>query len=84
MDQYGVFSVVLAQLNEALQSVRSVWTDKTAQTYDSINENMEEFARAIWGSHEQAAMGDKAVRDNYNAGEFDGILSSLGSRISGL
>lgn len=84
MEKYGIFASVLAELNAALQQVRSVWTDQTAQTYDAINENMEVYAQRIWHSGQTAATGEEMVRKNYDEGEFEGILNNLGGRIARL
>ncbi len=84
MEQYGIFGAVLAELNEALAQVRSVWTDQTAQTYDGINENMEAYAQRIWASAQTAATGEEMVRKNYDEGEFESILNNLGGRVARL
>ena len=84
MAQYGPFSAAVAELDHALSTVRSVWTDQTAATYDTINDNMQTIAQRIWASREAAAAGEAAVRENYNEGEYDSILNSLGGRIAGL
>ena len=84
MGQYGIFSVGISDLERSLSQVRSVWTDRTAQTYNSINENMTVFAQRIWAGHESAAAGEQAVRENYREEEFDAVLQNLGSRVGQL
>lgn len=84
MNQYGIFSGGIAELDHSLTQVRTVWTDKTAQTYNCINENMEDIACKIWSCHQSAAAGEQAVRENYREEEFDAVLHNLGSRIGQL
>jgi len=65
-----------------LTTVRSVWTDQTAGTYDSINENVAVLAQKIWAAREAAANGEQLVRTYYNEEEWDSALRSIGSRIA--
>ena len=84
MEMYGIFSATISNMEHSLSQVRSVWTDLTAQTYDTINDNLTSLSQSIWSGRESAAAGEAAVRENYNEGEFESILNSLGSRIASL
>ena len=84
MELYGVFSPAISSIEQEWAVVRSVWTDPTAQTYDGFNENMELFTKEIWQRSEQAASGYKMVRDNYDKGEIDRTLYTLGSKVAAL
>lgn len=71
MSLQGNFSDVIDRMDNELRSVRAIWTDMTAITYDGINENMKLFAGQMWNAYENAQRGHSLVKANYNAGEFE-------------
>ena len=82
MEIYGVFSPSISNIRHEWATLRSVWTDPTAQTYDCMNENMEFLTQSVWTAREQSAAGDKMVRDNYDKGECDRVLYSLHCKVA--
>ena len=84
MEVYGVFSPSISGIQSDWSSLRSVWTDPTAQTYDCMNENMVFLTQTVWACREQAAAGDKMVRDNYDKGECDRVLFALQGEVASL
>ena len=81
MDQYGEFIDMLNSLRDALEEVRISWYDRTAATYDSINENTGRFCAAAWTYYSYVLNGYEAVKTNYNEAEFESNLKQLGNKI---
>lgn len=81
MDLYGDFSASINRLESSLSSVRTVWTDQTAASYDVINDNMKDFAKAIWSYYQNAVQCDQAIRANYNESEFNEELLQASAKI---
>ena len=79
---HGEFSDSVIRLNDSLSEVRTVWNDKTAQTYDLINENMERFAIRIWECYTNSLDGYETVKRYYNEAEVDDKLNQMSSKIS--
>lgn len=82
MDEYGEFSQAIANLVSSLSEVRAQWTDQTALTYDTINENMQGFSIAIWRQYASAVELYEMEKKNYDEGEFNRVLNELGARAS--
>ena len=79
---YGDFTDSVIRLNDGLREVRTVWNDKTARTYDTINENMEHFAKQVWENYSYARQGYESAKMSYNESEIDEQLSLISSKIS--
>lgn len=84
MEIYGAFGADISSIQQEWNAVRGVWTDPTAQSCDCMNENMERLTQAVWACREQAAAGDKLVRDNYDKGECDRVVYSLQAQVAEL
>ena len=82
MEQYGDFTESIRRLDASLQEVGTSWTDKTAQSYGQINENMKHFALEIWNAHSESVEGYNAVKANYDEAEFDDRLHQLNFKIA--
>ena len=82
MEQYGAFSQAIVSLDGGLSEVRAAWQDQTAQTYDSINENMKACAAAVWQVYTNAAGLYEMEKKNYNESEFEQYINELGARAS--
>jgi len=81
MRNYGEFLGSVNRLEDNLNNARSVWTDQTAQTYDTINENIEDFIEQISQCYDSSVAGQNAVKANYNESEFNDELNRLNSKI---
>ena len=82
MEQYGAFAEIIRRLEDNLRDVRIVWTDKTAASYEPINQNMQHFAIRIWELHNTSDKGYNAVKAVYDEGEFEDRLRQLNSKIA--
>ena len=81
MEQYGEFSASISSLESNLGEVRCVWTDETARTYDSINDNIKAFAMQIWAYYCNSVEGYEIVQSNYNEADFEDELRQLNAKI---
>ena len=84
MEQLGEFTENINRLESNWASVRSVWTDQTALTYNDMHENMKGFAAQIHAYSENSVAGYNAVKANYNESEFDRELNDLGSKVAAI
>ncbi len=82
MEQFGDFTTNINNLESCLHSVRSVWTDRTAMSYDEFNENMKSFAAQITAYKENSVAGYNAVKANYNETEFESEITRLSIKVS--
>lgn len=76
-EQYGEFSGIVSALDEAQGRVRSVWTDRTAYSYDTMNDNVKLCAARIFSHYMDSVAGTNAVKANYNSDEIDRTLVLL-------
>ncbi|MDE6435208.1 MAG: hypothetical protein K2L07_13370 [Lachnospiraceae bacterium] len=82
MEQFGEFTENINNLESSLTTVRAVWIDQTAMTYDEINENMKVFVSQITAYKENSIAGFNAVKANYNEVEFENELNQLGVKVA--
>lgn len=82
MEQYGEFIENVNRLESNLTTVRAVWKDQTAITYDAINENMKVFVSQITAHLEISVAGYNAVKQNYNESQFEDELNRLDAMIA--
>ena len=82
MEQFGEFTENISNLESSLTTVRSVWVDQTAMTFDEINENMKVFVSQITAYKENSIAGYNAVKANYNESEFENDLNQLGAKVA--
>lgn len=82
MEQFGEFTENINNLESSLTTVRSVWVDQTAMTFDEINENMKVFVSQITAYKENSIAGYNAVKANYNETEFENELNQLGAKVA--
>ena len=80
-EQYGEFGKNIIALDNALEQVKTVWTDETAKSYDTLNENVKICAEKIWALFSDSKAGTEAVKKNYNPDETDKDLARLGMLI---
>ena len=76
-EQYGEFAKIVSALDEAQSQARTVWTDRTAASYDPLNNNIKVCAGRIWAPYTDSVAGTNAVKANYNADEIDRSLAIL-------
>ena len=76
-EQYGEFAKIVAALDDAQSRARSVWTDRTAASYDPLNNNIKACAGRIWAHYADSVEGTNAVKANYNADEIDRSITLL-------
>lgn len=81
MSRYGEFTDNINTLDRDLDSVRTVWTDQTAITYDSINDNMKVFASKITALFGNAEAGFNAVKANYDESQFEDTIGRLSAKV---
>lgn len=77
-EQYGEFAKIVSALDQAQEQVRTVWTDRTAASYDVLNDNVKVCAGRIWAHYTDSVAGTNAVKANYNADEIDRSIMLLG------
>ena len=77
-EQYGEFATVVSALDQAQEQARTVWTDRTAASYDVLNDNIKVCAGRIWAHYTDSVAGTNAVKSNYNADEIDRSIMLLG------
>lgn len=82
MEQFGEFTENINNLESSLTTVRSVWVDQTAMTYDEINENMKIFVSQITAYKENSIAGYNAFKANYNETEFENELNQLDAKVA--
>lgn len=82
MEQFGEFTENISNLESSLTTVRSVWVDQTAMTFDEINENMKVFVSQITAYKENSIAGYNAVKANYNESEFENDLNQLSAKVA--
>ncbi len=82
MEHFGEFTENISNLDSSLATVRSVWVDQTAMTYDEINENMKVFVSQITAYKTNSVAGYSAVKVNYNETEFESELNQLGAKVA--
>lgn len=82
MEQYGEFTENINRLESDLATVRAVWKDQTAITYDAINENMKVFVSQITAHLENSVAGYNAVKQNYNESQFEDELNRLEAKVA--
>ena len=74
-EQYGEFAKIVSALDEAQGQARTVWTDRTATSYDTLNDNVKICAGRIWAHYTDSVAGTNAVKANYNSDEIDRSLT---------
>lgn len=77
-EQYGEFATMVSALDQAQEQARTVWTDRTAASYDVLNDNVKVCAGRIWAHYTDSVAGTNAVKANYNADEIDRSIMLLG------
>ena len=77
-EQYGEFATIVSALDQAQEQARTVWTDRTAASYDVLNDNVKVCAGRIWAHYTDSVAGTNAVKSNYNADEMDRSIMLLG------
>lgn len=80
-EQYGEFATIVSALDQAQEQARTVWTDRTAATYDVLNDNVKVCAGRIWAHYTDSVAGTNAVKSNYNADEIDRSIVLLGREV---
>ena len=81
MGYYGNFEPSLVYLRDALQDVRSHWTDPTAQTYDCMHENLAAYAANVTNYYNDSVAALGEVNKYYNEDDFDAQLNTLGAMV---
>ena len=76
-EQYGEFAKIVSASDEAQSQALTVWTDRTATSYDPLNNNIKVCAGRIWAHYTDSVAGTNAVKANYNADEIDRSLAIL-------
>lgn len=77
-EQYGEFATIVSALDQAQEQARTVWADRTAASYDVLNDNVKVCAGRIWAHYTDSVAGTNAVKSNYNADEMDRSIMLLG------
>ena len=80
-EQYGEFATIVSALDQAQEQARTVWTDRTAASYDVLNDNVKVCAGRIWAHYTDSVAGTNAVKANYNADEIDRSIVLLGREV---
>ena len=80
-EQYGEFATMVSALDQAQEQARTVWTDRTAASYDVLNDNVKVCAGRIWAHYTDSVAGTNAVKSNYNADEIDRSIVILGREV---
>ena len=80
-EQYGEFATIVSALDQAQEQARTVWTDRTAASYDVLNDNVKVCAGRIWAHYTDSVAGTNAVKSNYNADEIDRSIVILGREV---
>ena len=80
-EQYGEFATMVSALDQAQEQARTVWTDRTAASYDVLNDNVKVCAGRIWAHYTDSVAGTNAVKSNYNADEIDRSIVLLGREV---
>ena len=80
-EQYGEFATIVSALDQAQEQARTVWTDRTAASYDVLNDNVKVCAGRIWAHYTDSVAGTNAVKSNYNADEIDRSIVLLGREV---
>ena len=76
-EQFGEFANIVSALDEAQSQARAVWTDRTAMSYDPLNNNIKSGLSRIWAHYMDSVAGTNAVKANYNSDEIDRSLDIL-------
>lgn len=79
--QFGEFEKNIQSLKDDLSCVRSSWTDKTASTYDVINDNIEVLATRIWERLVDSQNGYNALKSRYDSDDIDKRIILLADEI---
>ena len=82
MDNQITFSLQVKNLESLLYSVRTVWRDEIAATYECLNDNIVKCCDKIHGHCESSVTAFNAVKNNYDSSEVENVISSLGQEIS--
>lgn len=82
MEQYGEFTENINRLEGNHTKVRSVWKDQTADTYDTINDNMKSFTLQVKNHSDNSLRGYNMVKANYNEAQFDDELNHLSAQMA--
>lgn len=82
MENYGDFTEDINKLESDLATVRAVWVDQTALTFDVINDNMKIFVTQITSYFDNSVAGHRAVKENYNESQFEGELNRLDAKVA--
>lgn len=82
MEKYGEFIDSINKLDSVLSTVQRVWTDQTARTYATINENMKEFVSKISSYLDYSVEVYELVKKYYRESEIDEELNVLSTRVA--
>lgn len=80
-EQYGEFGKNISSLDSAQETVRGVWHDETAKSFDCLNDNVKLCTKKIWALLTDSQAGVQAVKKNYNPEDVDKEIARLGIQI---
>lgn len=76
-EQFGEFAKIVSALDETQSQVRVVWNDRTAASFDVMNDNVKACAQRMWAHYTDSLNGATAVKSNYHPDEIDRSLVLL-------
>lgn len=80
-ERYGGFAQIVSALDKAQGQARVAWNDRTAASYDTLNDNVKTCAGRIWVHYTDSVAGTNGVKSNYDSEAMDRYLALLGRKV---
>ena len=81
MIENNEFAGMVSKFNDSLENLLAHWTDETAKTYNSFNENTEKLTDSISSNFNDAKSSYELLKKNYDEEKFDSMIQSLASMV---
>ena len=81
MSENNEFAGIVSDFNNSLENLLANWTDETAQTYRTFNENTEKLTVSISCNFNDAKGSYELLKKNYDEEKFDSMIQSLASMV---